>query len=110
MPDLTRITRIIVRVVKSPVAERGHVLVVLPESRSPGTRDVIAYRFDGTVLALVIDSLRHLMDCSRAANPHMAADARQQFEYWYGEPVQLTTKANPHQADEPPADDDDDQS
>jgi hypothetical protein len=112
-----RSTRIIVRVVKSPVGQRGEILVVLPESRTLDTLDVLAYTLVGGGEATpLIEDLRHLMDRTRAATPHVAAEARRQFEYWYGEPVQLAVKANLHKrvadakhpkADEPPADPED---
>jgi hypothetical protein len=108
---MIRRTRIVVRIVKSPVAARGEVLVVLPESRQFDTHTVVAYAIARE--AFFTEDLRRLMDRTRAADPHTAAEARRTFEYVYGEPVVLARKANaygdrerPPTPDEPPAEDD----
>src|SRR6185436_20262598 len=76
----SRSTRVIIRIVKSPVAERGQILVVLPESRAVHTQEVLAYLLDGSAIQLRIEKLRRLMDRTRKADPHTAAEAKRQFE------------------------------
>ena len=101
------------RIFRAPVADRGQVIVILPESRQFDREAVLAYSF--ALQSFFIEDLRHLMDRTRAADPHAAADARTEFEYVYGERVQLARKVNaygdrerPRAADEPPADDGED--
>ena len=118
-----RSTRVIVRVVKSPKEQRGQILIVLPESRSFSGKEVLIFALERETY--LVEDLRRVMDRTRAADPHTAAESRRQFEYIYGEPVVLSVKANAGHAgtdqspaaeapfaDEPPADrdaeDDDD--
>ena len=110
MSRLSRPARIIVRVVKAPVQQRGEIVIVLPESRQFDRSAVMAYSV--ALQTFFVEDLRRLMDRTRAADPHTAIEQRVAFEYVYGEPVRLATKANVYGdrtgADEPPANDDGD--